>query len=523
MASPILKTCMNKGFLLDKEVLKLLGILTERASHQLMELLGSQLVSERVITLPLFKKYSLGLLASVTTLGDKELISFLTPLVEKEPIKSPLTKTSTLEGKVKLLKAPAFPQKKIEVHDFVKHFRSRYGAIRTILEKQDLEHLTSIRKIGANRGTYTIIASVISKRVTNNKNLLLEVEDLTGTIVVLVNQNKKEVFEAASDLLLDDIVAFNVSGSSEMLFANEVIFPEASLSEKKYGDIDEYLAVVGDLHCGSTMHLHDNLMRFIKWVNGEEGDESQRELAKKVKYLFFTGDNIDGVNHYPGQEPYLNEKTSIDQYKRVEEALKLVRKDVQMIMIPGQHDAVWVGEPQPIIPEKYAPGLHAIENLSLVPNPSIIEIDCGFKILMYHGASINVLIEEIPEIRLKHGHNNPTRVVKEMIKRSHLSSIHGQVDYIPCENDPLVLDIVPDIIITGDQHRAEVAMHNNILLIAGSCFQSITPFEERVGNVPDPCKIPLFNLKTREIKILDFSDITESTKDVSKKEDLHET
>jgi len=85
--------------------------------------------------------------------------------------------------------------------------------------------------------------------------------------------------------------------------------------------------------------------------------------------------------------------------------------------------------------------------------------------------------------------------------------MHGAMDYIPCENeDPLVIKQVPDIIATGDQHRAEVSKMNNILLIASSCWQSITPFEEKVGNVPDPCKVPLFNLKTREIKILDFSD-----------------
>jgi hypothetical protein len=46
---------------------------------------------------------------------------------------------------------------------------------------------------------------------------------------------------------------------------------------------------------------------------------------------------------------------------------------------------------------------------------------------------------------------------------------------------------------------------SNILLVASSCWQSITPFEEKVGNNPDPCKVPLLNLKTREIKILDFS------------------
>ena len=45
----------------------------------------------------------------------------------------------------------------------------------------------------------------------------------------------------------------------------------------------------------------------------------------------------------------------------------------------------------------------------------------------------------------------------------------------------------------------------DVLIIANSCWQSMTSFEEKVGNVPDPCKVPILNLKSREIRILDFS------------------
>ena len=80
------------------------------------------------------------------------------------------------------------------------------------------------------------------------------------------------------------------------------------------------------------------------------------------------------------------------------------------------------------------------------------------------------------------------------------------VTYTPIENeDALLIKEIPDILTTGDLHKPEVSDYNGILLIASSCWQSITPFEEKVGNHPDPCKVPILNLKTREIKILDFS------------------
>jgi DNA polymerase II small subunit len=413
-----------------------------------------------------------------------------------------------VEGEgVKILSAPSFKSKKIEVGDFVRHFRARFESIKGMLEKRDLDNLSSIRRIGTNSGVYSIIAMVKDKRTTKNKNLLVEVEDLTGKSVVLINKENKDLFSRANDLLLDDVVVFRVSGSSEMLFVNDIIYPDASLKEERYSDFDEYVAFGGDFHAGSKMFLEKNLLKFVDWLNGDVGDARQKAIARKVKYLFLTGDNIDGVSHYPGQEKFLNIKTCRGQYQKVEEILKKIRKDIQIVICPGQHDAVWVGEPQPTIPEKWAPGLHRMENVHLVSNPALVEIHGGFKILTYHGASINHFINELPEIRINVGHGNPTRVVKEMLKRRHLAPIHGLMDYVPCDDkDPMVVDVVPDIVATADQHRAEVDSYNNILLVASSCWQSMTPFEEKIGNIPDPCKVPLFNLKTREIKIMDFSE-----------------
>jgi DNA polymerase II small subunit len=481
----ILKLCASKGFLLDREMLDLFSGMEFENTKKIIEILAGD-IKERVVTKVVFDSH-------VDKFRDLLVVEGGDEVAEGEG--------------VNILSSPSFRFKKIEVGDFVRHFRARFEAIKSMLEKRDLDNLSSIRRLGTNDGVYSIIAMVGSKRITKNKNLLVEVEDLTGKALVLINRDNKELFSRANDLLLDDIVVFRASGSSDMLFVNDIIYPDASLKEERYSEFDEYVAFGGDFHVGSKMFLEKNLLKFVDWLNGDVGDARQKAIARKVKYLFLTGDNIDGVSHYPGQEKFLNIKTCRGQYQKVEEILKKIRKDIQIVICPGQHDAVWVGEPQPVISEKWAPGLHRMENVHLIPNPALVEIHGGFKVLTYHGASINHFINELPEIRVKVGHGNPTRVVKEMLKRRHLAPIHGLMDYIPCEgNDPMVVDIVPDIIATADQHRAEVDSYNNILLVASSCWQSITPFEEKVGNIPDPCKVPLFNLKTREIKIMDFSE-----------------
>jgi DNA polymerase II small subunit len=236
---------------------------------------------------------------------------------------------------------------------------------------------------------------------------------------------------------------------------------------------------------------------------------SDNELAKKIKYLFFVGDNVDGVGVFPGQEKLLKLKTLGEQYDLLSSYLKKVPKRITMFMCPGQHDSVRVAEPQPTIDKHYGKSLHEIPNLVLTTNPSIVKIlekDKEFKILMYHGASIHSFINSIEELRLMKAHSCPAKAVKHMLKRRHLAPTHSSVVYVPnAKKDYLAINEVPDILCTGEVHRLDIERHNGTLIITGSCWQSQTDFEEKVGNIPDPCKVPILNLKTNELKILDFS------------------
>ena len=129
----------------------------------------------------------------------------------------------------------------------------------------------------------------------------------------------------------------------------------------------------------------------------------------------------------------------------------------------------------------------------------------GIKVLMYHGASMHNIINEVEELRLSNAHSTPAKVVKHLLLRRHLSPVHGAGIYIPNKNeDPMLIKEIPDIITTGDLHRSDIEKYNGILIIANSCWQTQTAFEEKVGNQPDLCKVPVLNLKTGQIKILDF-------------------
>ena len=228
--------------------------------------------------------------------------------------------------------------------------------------------------------------------------------------------------------------------------------------------------------------------------------------------MFIVGDNVDGVGVYPGQEGNLELKSYEEQYSKLAECLNRIPKRITIFMCPGQHDASRVAEPQPLINKRYARELYDIENLVLVTNPCMVKLIEGedeFKVLMYHGGSIHHFINEIKELRLMKAHKTPARAVREMLKRRHLAPSHGvspSLVYIPnAEKDPLVISEVPDVLCTGEVHRLDIDNYNGILILTGSCWQSQTDYEEKFGNEPDPCKVPVLNLKTRELKIYDFS------------------
>jgi len=554
-SSNILKLFIEKGFLLDKEMLDFLNELNdENVANEIVDKIGvvsrkkvitKNLVNDNIDKIKpilfdledekkkLVDKYFVNVSISVEVKRERSV-------EEKDDIEGRVKKGEKADrGNVKILSSPVIACQKLEVRDFVKYFRNRYNSIKSILQQRpELDNLISIDKITSNRD-FSIIGIVSDKQITKNKNIILQVEDLTGSSKLLINQNKEEVYEKAKEILLDDVIGFKCNGSRDFLFVNDFFYPDCYLKEKGNYEKEDYAVFISDIHIGSNNFLEKNFLRFINWLNGKGYDEKQKEVLSKIKYLFVVGDSIDGVGVYPGQEKDLMIKDIKKQYGKLADFYKKIPEHISIIQCAGQHDGVRIAEPQPPVCEDFAGPLHEIKNLHLVSNPSLIEIGGfyekdngikgeeggrngsgeekkeegkkGIRVLMYHGASMHGIINEIEELRLANAHSTPARVVKHMLLRRHLAPSHGEVTYIPDKNeDSMLIKEVPDIITTGDLHKPDIDKYNGVLIISNSCWQSITAFEEKVGNQPDPCKVPILNLKTREIRILDFSGDSES-------------
>ncbi len=521
MSNNILKLFFDKGFLLDKEMLKFFIELDDKyIANEILDKIAvaskKKIITKGIIweNIEKIKPILFDLNEDKKQLVDKYFVNIFISIevnknmnYDKENV---LVKDNKDFGTVKIISSPIIASQRLEVKNFVKHFRSRYNMIKKILQShKKLINPISIDKISGNN-EFSIIGIVTNKSITKNKNIILEIEDLTGSVKLLFNKNKEEVYKRSENILLDDILGFNCVGTKDFLYVNDFFYPDCYIQNKKRLDEESYALFISDIHVGSNNFLEKNFLKFINWLNGDNYSNKHQEFLKKIKYMFVVGDTIEGIGVYPGQEKELNINDIKKQYDKLAGFYKMIPNHIQIIQCAGQHDGVRVPEPQPPIGEDFAESLHKLSNIHLVSNPSFVEIGAkdgkdGIKVMMYHGASMHGVISEIEELRLSNAHFFPSKVIKHLLLRRHLAPTHGLTTYIPGEEDSMVIKEVPDIITTGDLHRTDISSYNNILIIANSCWQSMTAFEEKVGNVPDPCKVPILNLKTREIKILDFS------------------
>ena len=296
------------------------------------------------------------------------------------------------------------------------------------------------------------------------------------------------------------------------MFVNEILFPDVPVNnELKKSDREEYVVFTSDLHVGSKVFFENNFLKFISWLNGEYGGEEHKEIAKKVKYLFIGGDLVEGVGVYPNQDKDLIIQDIYDQYNKLTEYISKIRKDLKIITIGGNHDALRLSEPQPIVDKKIAPGLYELENVLFLTNPSVVNIFSrdgfpGFNILLYHGGSFPYISENVDSIRKNGRLDRPDLIMKYLLQRRHLAVSHTSTLYVPGNEDHLVIDRVPDFFISGHIHKTVVNNYRNVTLIGCGCWTDQTENQEKRGIVPDPNRVILVNLQTREVKILNFED-----------------
>ncbi|MDP3727845.1 MAG: metallophosphoesterase [bacterium] len=423
---------------------------------------------------------------------------------------APVSFDSSYITKVEVLDSYVDKPKKREVKDFVSHMKCRYSSLKKfLLQRTELQGAISINKafIKNQKEAVALIGFVYGKEKTKNGNYILEIEDPTGIIKVLIGNKNEELLKVMDELVLDEVIGIVGSMGDTIVYAKEIIFPDIPIKEYKKAKDDVCVAFVSDLHIGSKMFAKEEFERFIDWLNLFYGNEEQIELARKVKYLVITGDLIDGVGIYPGQEKELDIEDIYNQYDALTKYLGSLRKDIKIILCGGNHDALRLSEPQPPLSREFARSLYALKNLTIVSNPALVRIHDMFDILLYHGYCFDYYMNTVESLRNAGAYDASDMMMEFVLKKRHIAPTHISSLYIPdVEKDYLVIEKVPDFFVTGHiHHDVKISSYKNVTLIGSCSFQYKTAFQEKLGHTNITWgKSTVINLKTRQIKIVDF-------------------
>lgn len=384
-----------------------------------------------------------------------------------------------------------------EIKDFSAYFNSRFQKIKAMLvKKQGLKDSYPMKDVGVRDDVVNVIGMVNDIHNTKNNHKIMEIEDETGSITVLIHNENHSLFEMAESIVKDEVIGVIGSKKGSLVIASEIIHPSVPrIDEKK---MDFSAVFISDIHIGSSTFLEDAFKRFVSWINGDFGDEEQKKIANDVRYLVVAGDVVDGIGIYPHQEEELTIKNIYEQY---EEAARLLGdiNDVKIVIAPGNHDASRLAEPQPAIPEHYAADLYKIKNAEFVSNPSLVSLD-GLKTLIYHGRSFDDLAMTVNGL----SHQNSDLIMRELIEKRHLAPIYGERTPLASEyEDHLVIEDIPDIFHTGHVHINSYKKHKGIHMINSGTFQSQTEFQKIYNIMPTCAEVPVLNRGS--LKILKFN------------------
>ena len=386
------------------------------------------------------------------------------------------------------------------INDFSRYFQDRFTRLkRLISHRREMMGSVPIAAINNRRGDVKTIGMVMERQTTSKGGVIFEIEDESGRIKVLVS-GKKEV---PTDIVTDEVVGIvgTINPKGDLVYAEQLVRPEIPVRRRTHmTEHDVNVAFAADIHVGSNTFLDTQWNRFMDFLNGRlDNGNGTKSILDTLEVLVVPGDVVDGIGVFPGQQEELLISDIYRQYEALAELLKEVPDHIEVIMTPGNHDAVRLAEPQPALPDDIQKMFAG--KVRFVGNPSLIDIE-GVKILSYHGKSIDDFVTHVQRCT----YEDPVTVMKEMLKRRHLAPIYGgRTNIAPEATDHLVIETIPDIFVTGHVHGTGVEEFRGSLLINASSWQSQTNYQKSMNFVPDPAKVPIVNLRNMSVKVMDFA------------------
>lgn len=398
--------------------------------------------------------------------------------------------------------------------DFYELTLDKYNKLRNLMRKRpEASSATNINNIYRLSNSVEISTVGLVEKVYQTKkgNFLLSLEDLTGKISVLIQNDSKNleyvniIERTFRDQMLFVKGLYNPgeNGRKGLIFANYISKIDIPTDFKPNVSPDPLsIALISDTHIGSKEFEEELFKKFLKFLNGKSSNKILREIAGKIKYLVINGDLVDGIGIYPNQKEDLVVSDIFKQFKKASELLSEIPEYIKVFYVSGNHEPVRNAIPRPAVPKKYCEDLINL-GIKCLGNPSLIKTH-NVNTLIYHGESMHDINRLIHDLDI----NKPIETMKEFLICRHLAPIFGEKTQLaPINSDLLVLNEIPDIFHTGHIHINGMGKYRNVTLVNSGCFQAQTDFMRSFGITPTPGIAPIIELDSLNYFQLDFKKI----------------
>ncbi len=369
---------------------------------------------------------------------------------------------------------------KPNIETFQQLFLNRYEQLSTIL-KNNIKEQTPLLKQNLTKEQIPkdingiLIGMVQDTRVLTTNKFVIQLENPKSEILTrCVMVQDSESFPGYRDILRDSVVGIigvlpkNFQGGYITAFwGKDIIRPSFQQKEFRATTDSHKILFVSDIHFGSQNFVRSVFAKLIKFLTLNDLDSQFQKLASEISTLMIVGDLVEGVGLFPDQRSAILYHSLQTQYEGLSVLLRDIPKNINIIVIPGEHDATQIPNPQPAIDKKIAKTLLELPNLKSFGNPIRISIE-NMSILAFHGQKNEVLFE-------KHFHLdpiNPIIGIQHLLEYRHLYPEYGSFNPIaPYKRDYLVIDEIPDVVVSGHFHQAHFNEYKGVKIITCGSFQ----------------------------------------------------
>jgi DNA polymerase II small subunit len=405
---------------------------------------------------------------------------------------------------------------KPNIETFRQLFLNRYEKLSNILKTNISEQNSILRQILSDEEIPTdksgiLLGMVQDTRVLHTNKFVIQLENPESNILTrCVMVQDSESFPEYREILRDTVVGIegvlpkNYQGGEITAFwGRDVIRPSFNPIDFKSTTESYKILFISDIHFGSNNFIRSIFAKLIQFLSLQKLTPQNEELASKIGTLMIVGDLIEGIGLFPDQKDEIVYHSLQSQYEGLSILLQEIPKDIEIIIIPGEHDATQIPNPQPAIDKQIGKTLLTLPNLRNHGNPLRLTIE-DMTILAFHGQGHEILFEK----HFDADPLNPIRGIKDLLEYRHLFPEYGSFNPItPFKRDYLVINEIPNVVVSGHFHQAHFEEYKGVKILTCGSFQREENKKTKDIINASLGRFPILDTQTGQVEMIDLKEI----------------